>query len=348
MSLSVGIVGAGRRIQKVYGPLLAMLHPEFRMAGITTRSEERGREAAAELEIPYYSDLERLIQPQKPDCLLVSVAHGANDEVGRTAVATGIPCLLETPAGTTPEAIDELIRISQTSGSVVEVAEQYHRRPIERLKQILIESGIFGSIVSAANDFMGHDYHGFNLIRSYIGREVAPVTVVGQRQENTVEPAGGGRPQSETWWRAFVTFENGAVGRFDFSSLSYHTAWRWERQTRFYGTRGMARGDEMTVVDGEGERRVHLPVERRLTNVGGMEVLAALAVRAEGTLYEWENPWRHVYVDDEGIAVAEGLRALARASAGGPLDYGLCEARVDQALTLAMRRSAETRAPVPL
>lgn len=143
-------------------------------------------------------------------------------------------------------------------------------------------------------------------------------------------------------------FENGAVGRFDFSSLSYHTAWRWERQTRFYGTRGMARGEEMTRVEGDATDRRVLPVERRLTNVGGMEVLAALTVTVDGTLYAWENPFRGFYLDDEGIAVAEGLRALVAEMAGAPPDYGLGEARVDQALTMAMRRSAERGAKVAI
>lgn len=340
---SIGIVGSGLRIRTVYGPILTRLSHAYTLAGVTNRSSEAGKSTAEMLHTQFYRDIDELVVQSHPDILLVSVSFAANDALALQAVETGLPCLLETPAGTTVEAIDALLRTSHRLGNLVEVAEQYHRRPMERVKQMLIQAGAFGDIVAAYNDLMGHDYHGFNLIRSYIGRDVSPVSVVGhvQRHEVAHRTSSSESPQQEERWRALIQFANGAVGHFDFSSLSYGSALRWERQTRFYGTQGMGHGDELTEVDGDGTRPLRIPLERRIHNVGGMEVLAAIAAQVGPETLVWENPFRDVYFDDEAIAVADGLRSLTSAMTDGTaLDYGLSQARIDQALTLAMRHSA--------
>ncbi len=346
--VSIGIVGSGLRIRTIYGPILARLADRYRVVGVTNRSTASGEETAKMLGTLFYRDLGALVRSAHPDLLLVSVSFSANNAIALEAVSTGLPCLLETPAGSTVEAIDALLEATGRLGNLVEVAEQYHRRPSERVKQMLIQAGVFGDIVASYNDFMGHDYHGFNLIRSYVGRDVTPVSVVGQVQRHPVSVYAVPAPQEvqprpqEEWWRASIGFANGATGHFDFSNLSYSSPLRWERHTRFYGTQGMGHGDELTRVVDHNHRAERIWVERRLHNVGGMEVLDAIAAHVARDTYVWENPFHDVYLDDEAIAVLDGLRVLSAAMTDGQrLDYGLSQARIDQALTGAMRRSAE-------
>ena len=344
--LSLGIVGAGRRIQGVYGPILNTLSSEYTVVGLTTRSSERGQEAARMLKTSYFADLDALCQAH-PDILLVSVSYAANDEVAQQAVQTGLPCLLETPAATQSKTIEGLMATAAGQRSLVEVAEQYPMRPMERLKQQLIASGVFGTVYAASNDFMGHDYHGFALLRSYLGWPSKPTAIWGWRKTHPVashyfSPSAKWREDpDEEWWRAMIEFEGQRFAQFDFTSLSYGSPLRWERSTRFYGQKGMARGDELTLMNEHGTKCRPIRIERRIHNVGGMEVLDALVAHAERPLAEWQNPFHQFYLDDEAIAVASCLRSLSQAlSHGVPLEYGLAQARVDQVLTEGMRRSA--------
>src|SRR5207302_1844225 len=61
----------------------------------------------------------------------------------------------------------------------VEVAEQFHRRPLEQLKLRLIDSGLLGTVHTSFNDFAGHGYHGVSVMRSYLGFDAVPVQVTG-------------------------------------------------------------------------------------------------------------------------------------------------------------------------
>jgi hypothetical protein len=45
------------------------------------------------------------------------------------------------------------------------------------LKKCLISAGIFGRVLVAYNDFMGHAYHGISLIRNYVGLHTPVVSV---------------------------------------------------------------------------------------------------------------------------------------------------------------------------
>jgi Oxidoreductase family, NAD-binding Rossmann fold len=49
------------------------------------------------LGVPWYTDLERLIRETSPSIGVVSVAYGANGQVGRMAIEAGLHVLVETP-----------------------------------------------------------------------------------------------------------------------------------------------------------------------------------------------------------------------------------------------------------
>ncbi len=87
--------------------------------------------------------------------------------------------LLETPIAHDLEEADDIIRIAEEKGLKVEVAEQFHRRPLEQLKLKLIDSGLFGKVYVSFNDYAGHGYHGISVMRSYLGFDARPLRVTG-------------------------------------------------------------------------------------------------------------------------------------------------------------------------
>ena len=95
------------------------------------------------------------------------------------AVEHGLHVLLETPIASELSEADAIIDAARQRGLKIEVAEQFHRRPLEQIKLKLIASGLFGRVYTAFNDFAGHGYHGVSVMRSYLGFGARPVRVTG-------------------------------------------------------------------------------------------------------------------------------------------------------------------------
>ncbi len=340
------IAGTGRRCDYLYAPLLSILKDEVEFVGVWDRTEEKARAFGLRHHVPWFTDLAHLRDSVQPDALVVSVAYGANGEIGRHALELGCHALLETPIANDLADADAIIAGAQARGLKVEVAEQYYRRPIERLKKSLIDAGIFGRVLVACNDFMGHAYHGISLIRNYVGLDTPVVAVSCVRAGFSVAPhhswiSGHEEARQEDWEHAVIHFADGSLGFFDWSSLAYDSALRWQRSTRFFAERGMGLGDKLTVLSPDGRDPQTIQIERLFHNVGGMETLSELVAHTSPEIV-WRNPLRGYYMDDEMIAVADCVLSLVRAiRENSSPEYGPLQARLDQQIHLAMIQSAE-------
>ncbi len=339
------IAGTSRRSEYLYAPLLNILKDDVEFVGVWGRSEEKANAFGTKHHVPWFTDLAHLRDSVQPAALVVSVASEANGEIGRRVIELGCHALLETPIAYDVADADAIIAGAQAHALKVEVAEQYYRRPIERLKNCVIRAGVFGQVLAAYNDFMGHGYHGVSLIRSYIGFDVPVVAVNSTIASFAVAPhyawiSRASEPRSEDWEHAILHFENGALGFFSWSSIAYDSALRWQRSTRFFAERGMAIDDRLTTLTPDGKDPQTIEIERHFHNVGGMETLSELVARTSPEIV-WRNPFRAYYMDDEMIAVADCLMSLVRAiREDRPPEYGAQQARVDQEVVRAMRESA--------
>ena len=339
------IVGTSQRSDYLYGPLLTTLSDEVELIGVWGRSEGRVKVLGEKFCVPWFTDLERLRDEARPQAAVVAVAYAANGEVGRKVVALGLHALLETPIAHDLADADAIMAGAKAQNLKVEVAEQYYRRPIERLKRLLIEADVFGRVLVAYNDFMGHGYHGVSLIRNYIGFETSLVSVSGATAQFTVAPhyAWIGKtfgPREEQWEQAVLHFADGRLGFFNWSSIAYDSALRWLRSTKFFAEKGMAVGNRLTLLTPDGKDPQPIEIERRFHNVGGMETLSELVAYTRPEVV-WRNPFRAYNMDDEMIAVADCVMSLVRAIRENcSPEYGAEQARLDQEVTLAMYESA--------
>jgi predicted dehydrogenase len=339
------IIGTGKRSDYLYAPLLNLLKEDVEFVGVWGRSEDKAKDLGEKYHVPWFTDLERLRNESNVDAAIVSVANPANGEVGRKTIALGLHALVETPVANSLEDADAIIEGAQAQNLKVEVAEQYYRRPIERLKRKLIDADVFGRVLVAYNDFMGHGYHGMSLIRSYIGFDEPVVSVNGVEAFFSVDPhyswiSQKNERREEGWEHATLHFANGALGFFHWSSIAYDSALRWQRSTRFFAERGMAIDDRLTTLTPDGKDPQRLEIRRYFHNVGGMETLSELVAQTSPEIV-WRNPFRGYYMDDEMIAVADCLMSLVYAiREDKPPEYGAHQARLDQEATLAMVQSA--------
>jgi predicted dehydrogenase len=358
----VAIVGTGRRSDYLYGPILKAMPERFELVAVWGRSDASAQALGKSLGVPAYTDIERLVRETAPVIGIVSVGQGANGEVGLMAIEAGLNVLVETPIAHSLADADAIIAAAEQRGLKIEVAEQFHRRPLEQLKLALIRSGLFGRVHSSFNDFAGHGYHGVSVLRSYLGFDARPVRVTGAvRNYDLAEyqphfAAAG--PQQETQEHGIIEFEGSQLGVYHWTSVGYDSPLRWWRSSRFLAERGMGITvgvgleveEQLSLLAPGGEAPRFITIERRWERADGGALVAMLAHTGDASqpIVRWDNPFRPAvqghgqqWHDDE-IGVAGCLVSLADAIRDGTEpSYGPRQGRMDQELILALRQSAE-------
>jgi predicted dehydrogenase len=360
--IRVSLIGTAARSNYLYGPLLKALPDEVLLVSVWGRSQGSARRLGESLGVPWYTDLEQLIQNTAPQVGVVSVAYGANGEVGLMAVEHGLHVLLETPIAHKLSEADALISAAEERGLKIEVAEQFHRRPLEQIKLKLLASGVFGRVHSSFNDFAGHGYHGVSVMRSYLGFDATPVKVTGLVRAYDLTPhwarlsdTRGAR--TETQEHGMITFKGGELGIFHWTDVGYDSPLRWWRSSRFLAEKGMGVTvgygleveEKLSLLAPGGEAPRLITLERRLErNDGGALVgIVAHTGDPDQPIVRWDNPFlaaekgHGVQWHDDEIGVASCLLSLLEAVRdGGEPSYGPYQARLDQELILALRHSS--------
>ncbi len=369
--LRVAIIGTAARSSYMYGPILKALPDEVELVSIWGRSTDSARRLGEKLGVPWYTDLERLIRETAPQIGVVCVASSANGQVGLMAVEHGLHVLLETPIAHKLSEADAIISAAAERGLKVEVAEQFHRRPLEQTKLKLIASGLFGRVHTSFNDFAGHGYHGVSVMRSYLGFDARPVQVTGAVRKYDLGShwsrlAGTHGPRVETQEHGIVEFEDQRLGIFHWTDVGYDSALRWWRSSRFLAERGMGITvgvgldvqERLTLLAPGGKAPRFVTLERRWERVDGGALVAMVAHTGDPDLplVCWDNPFRPIekghgvqWHDDE-IGVAGCLMSLVDAVRDDTEPtYGPLQARLDQEIVLAIRQSSlEGGRPVQL
>jgi predicted dehydrogenase len=247
-------------------------------------------------------------------------------------------------------------------GTKIEVAEQFHRRPLEQIKRKLIESGVFGEVYSSFNDFGGHGYHGVSIMRSYLGFDAVPLSVSGAVASYELAPhvsrlEGFSKARTETQEHGIIRFKKDKLGIFHWTDVGYDSALRWWRSSRFLAEKGMGittgmgpvHSEQLTLLDPAGDSPMQIRIERRYERVdgGALKTMNAFTGLTDLPLISWENPlctnepgWNPHWGDDE-ISVALCVKSLVDAIRQDEApSYGAAQACLDQEIIMAIRKSA--------
>ena len=360
--LRVAIIGSAKRSDYLYGPLIQAMPAEVELVSVWGRRAESVQRLGKSLGVPAYTDIASLIRDTAPEIGIVSVNYHANGEVGLMAVQSGLHVLLETPIAHKLSEADAIIAAAQERGLKVEIAEQFHRRPLEQIKLNLIASGLFGRVHTAFNDFAGHGYHGVSVLRSYLGFDAKPIQVTGAVRQYDLVPhwsrlAGTRAARTETQEHGIIEFEAGQVGIFHWTDVGYDSALRWWRSSRFLAEKGMGITvgvgldvqEQLSLLSPGGEAPRFITLERRWERIDGGALVAMVAHTGDPDLpiVQWDNPFRPEvqghgaqWHDDE-IGVAGCLLSLVEAVRNDDEPtYGAHQGRLDQELMLALQMSS--------
>ncbi len=349
-TLRVALVGAGNRARDYYVPLLTRL-PGFTPVGCVGRSQERATAVAAALGVPAFRDLDAMLARARPDFVVSAVPYHANGALGRELAERGVHFLSETPLAHQLADGDAIVELARAKGLIVGVAEQFPRFPVAALTRAAIAHGIFGRVLHAASDFAGHGYHGMALARSLLGLDRQPVQALGVQRSFPVAShwsriEGRHGRDRERWDMGSIELADGGFLSFLFTDHGYDSPLRWHRQVRFFATHGMGVDDRLAVLDEDGREPHTLATQWETVEANGRTWVRALRLTAPpwrgGATVEWRNPFPHVPLRDDEIAVAQCLADMAAAIRDGePLVYDAAQGLLDQECTLAIERSHE-------
>jgi predicted dehydrogenase len=359
--LRVAIIGTAKRSDYLYGSLIIALPEEVELVSVWGRNADSTQHLSKSLGVLGYTNLDKLVRETSPEIGVVSVNYHANGVVGLMAIEAGMHVLLETPIAHKLSEADAIIAAAQARGLKIEIAEQFHRRPLEQIKLKLIQLGLFGRVYTAINDFAGHGYHGVSVLRSYLGFNAKPIHVTGAVRQYDLAPhwsrlAGTRSARTETQEHGMIEFEGGQIGIFHWTDVGYDSALRWWRSSRFLAERGMGITvgvgldveEWLSLLSPGGEAPRFITLERRWERIDGGALVAMVAHTGDPDLpiVQWDNPFRPVvqghgvqWHDDE-IGVAGCLLSLVDAVRNGTEPtYGAYQGRLDQELILALRMS---------
>jgi predicted dehydrogenase len=278
--------------------------------------------------------------------------------------------LLETPIAHKLSEADRIIQAAAERHLKIEVAEQFHRRPLEQIKLKLIASGLFGKVYSSFNDFAGHGYHGVSVMRSYLGFDAKPIRVIGSEHEYPLAAhysrlGGNYNPRNESQEHGIIEFEGGQVGIYHWTSVAYDSPLRWWRSSRFLAEKGMGitigmgieLDERLSLLQPGQEAPRFITLERRYdrTDGGALKAMVAHTGDPDQPIVTWENPVKALNPDpglqwhDDEIGVAGCILSLVEAVQEDKAPtYGAYQARLDQELITAIRQSAsEGGRPIP-
>ena len=363
--LKIALVGAGRRGGGSYLPIIAKMDDDLELVAVCDEDAEKAEQHASKYSVPHFTDVAAMVEAAKPDIAAVVVNPHRNHEAGIPLSEMGVSYCTETPIDTDLGWADKMMAAAKKNNTKLEVCENYYRVPGERIKRALILEGVFGKVLTAYNDFNGHGYHGVGLIRSYIGFDVKITRVIGMRKRLDVQEHSyrGQSYKTEDWQHGLIEFENGSVGIFNFSGLSYGSPLRWYNTSKFYAERGMCVGggqrgltgkEQIAILNKEANERLPIVVERRTTKAkDGTEVLDVLVARTEpdtGLEVVWKNPLSKYPLSDGQLSIASEVMSIANAHRSNTEpEYGALNGRIDQEVALAMAKSwSSDNAPVEL
>jgi predicted dehydrogenase len=334
-----GVVGTGWRALFFFR--IAKARPDlFEVVGAVTRSKERVITLANEYGIRGFTTLDSLLE-EKPSFVITSVPWGVNPDLLRELARKGMPALSETPPAPDIEAMTALYADLKKLNGRVQVAEEYHRRPMHVAQAAVAASGKLGRITHAQVS-VGHGYHGISLLRRFLGIGSEPTRITARTFRAPIVDGGGREkpPEKETVRdsvQEIYIFDYGdRAGIIDFTGDQYSFLIRDER-VLLRGERGELFNDSYVRLK-DSRTPVRQKIVRHHENL--LNGVALLGIEA-GDEWIYRNPYAPAPLTDDEIAIADCLVRMDEFARTGKQFYPVEEGMQDHYLYILAQRAAK-------
>lgn len=146
--LKIGLVGCGR-IAKKHFEVFDSLKDKIQLVCVCDIIEEKAKEYSDKYNIPYYTDLNKMLNNEKIDILSICTPSGMHPKHGIAAAQKGIHVITEKPMAIELKGADNLISACDENGVKLFVVKQNRLNPgIKLLKNAILKKR-FGKIFLA-------------------------------------------------------------------------------------------------------------------------------------------------------------------------------------------------------
>ena len=143
--LKTVVVGTGGR-SRAHLPIIRILSDKYKLTAVCDIDEDRSKAVASEMGVNAYTDIELMLDKEKPDVCLIATQAESHHVVAQALANRKVNILTETPIALTVPCADIMIKSAQKNGVLLEVSENVRRWPHERLKRMIVEQGLIGDV----------------------------------------------------------------------------------------------------------------------------------------------------------------------------------------------------------
>ncbi len=326
-TLRIAVIGTGKRAG-AHLATLPKLTDIYTLAAVCDINEERLKPVAERHNVPGYTDVEKMLESEKPDVVLIAVGGIGHHTIASIAAEHGAHILSETPISVTLPCTDVMINVAKEHNVKLEESENVWRWPHERLKREIVDAGLIGEVTFARLWYTSGSYHGMNGIRTLIQSDVT--RIVGY------VPKGEGAPRE----MGILEFESGVSALYQLPSRRIGSYWEID------GTKGAIVGNELQLYDGQ-ETKTY-SIQTITGEVEGRRTIVEARVDTSPPVV-WTNPLaKYGLTDADDVARAAAHYSIYRAVVEDTEpEYGAENARKDLEILIAIRESAR-RGSVPI
>lgn len=150
---NIAILGCGK-VAHLHAKAIENL-PSAKLAGVWSRTTKTAEDFANQYKVPFYTDIEKLVQQEKIDLVIVCTPHPFHFEPTKEAAEAGANILVEKPLASTLEDSDKIIEACKTAGVKLGVISQRRwYEPVKRVKDA-IDTGKIGKPVFGTINMLG-------------------------------------------------------------------------------------------------------------------------------------------------------------------------------------------------
>lgn len=349
------IIGSGWR--SLYYVRIAKAMPDIlRLDAMYCRTQEKADKMAEEFSIHTTTSIEECVG-YKPDFAVVAVNKTSICDVSIEWMDRGITVLSETPAALDMDSLKKLYRYHMSDDKTDKkqvVAEQYREYPYNKARINLVNSGVLGDI-SCLNISIAHEYHGFSLIRAYLGiKPDENYTVSGKIYEfpttqtlTRYDKFADGRTAPKKRCVAVFEFESGKVAWYDFDSEQYRSPIR-KNMIKVQGVRGELINNELYYLDENNVGRketIVTDINKVMTGNGNPNLAQVNEIKkiAFGDKILYEPVWGLRGLSEDETAIATLMCKTAEYSRGQALPpYSLENALADAYAAILLDEAVRT------
>tara|TARA_Y100000310_G_scaffold182527_1_gene182598 strand:- start:40 stop:1119 length:1080 start_codon:yes stop_codon:yes gene_type:complete len=351
--IKVGIVGTGRRMTSTHLPILKELEESFEILGFTSRTGKTSKEFESLSGAKYFDSIDSMLSSFNLDLVVCCVPGGSMYDVIKKVVEKRIPVLTETPV-----LDNKIIHLSMSSGVPIGVFEQWPRLPLELFKKKVYDLVMIQRPLFVKNDCRSFNYHAMAQLRSYLGKNVMPVSAYGTFnviKTPAFEDNGGNiKEENEVWDLGIVKFSNGAVLSHEFSYHCKTAPFRSVQTLRAYSSDGtittgkhLSSGDDFQILDfrcleGTKTRKMDIKV---LKNDNGVPI----RIWDDVTNVYWKSDFSNTDLDEHQSSIATiytDMRDVILRKKLGDCLHTCQDGFLDNLLMSAIQQSAQTNSIV--